>query len=146
MLRARGVFNPNVTIFSKPDVTAATAWNTGAIPIFTVTGTVLMTCAGAVTTAMTSTGANGTIALGVTGSVAAFIAATTVDGTKLHVAKQIWVDTAGISYAVALPGTSSWYMVSGTNVILTVATNNMASGGMDIFAMWTPLSAGATVV
>ncbi len=148
MLRARGVFNPNVTIFSKPDVTVATAWTTANSPvtIFTVTGAVLMACAGAVTTAMTSTGGTGTLALGVTGTIAGFIAATTVDGTKLHTAKQVWVDTTATQFMASLPGTSSWFIVSGTNVILTIATNNMASGGMDIYGMWYPLSAGATVV
>ncbi|HEX8106709.1 MAG TPA: hypothetical protein VF516_03225 [Kofleriaceae bacterium] len=148
MLRASSVLNARVTIASKPDVTAATAWTTGNSPItiFTVTGTVLITCAGVVTTPLTSTGATGTLAIGVAGTTGGLIAATTVDGTKLHTAKFVWADTSASAAIVALPGTSGWFIVSGTNIILTVATNSMTAGGMDIYALWFPLSSGANVV
>ena len=148
MLRAVSVFNPRVTKFSKPDVTAGTAWTTANSPvtIFTVTGTVLITCAGAVTTLMTSTGNTGTLALGVSGTTGLFIAATTVNGTNLHAANQVWTGTTANVLGAALPGTSGWFIVSGSNVILTIATNNMTAGGMDLYGMWIPLSAGATVV
>jgi uncharacterized repeat protein (TIGR02543 family) len=146
MMRGSANFSPRVTVFSKPDVTVATAWNTGAITIFTVTGDVLLTCFGAVTTALTSTGNTGTLALGVSGSTTTLIGTTTVDGTKLHTAKQVWADTSASALIVAMPGTSGWYAVSGTNVILTVATNNMTAGGMNLYAIWLPMSAGASVV
>lgn len=148
MLRAASVFQPRVTTFTKADVTAVTAWTTGNSPltIFTVTGDVLLTCWGAVTTAMTSTGANGTLALGFSGGTGDLIAATTVDGTILHTAKFIWASNAGAKLSYPLPGTSSWYAVSGSNVILTVATNSMSAGGMTIYCAWIPISAGATVV
>lgn len=148
MLRAASVFSTRVSIFSKPDVTVATAWTTGNSPvtIFTVTGTVLITCAGVVTTPLTSTGNTGTLALGVLGTTGGIIAATTVDATKLHTAGFVWADTSASAKIVALPATSSWFIVSGSNIILTVATNSMTAGGMDIYATWIPLSAGANVV
>lgn len=148
MLRAASAVAPRVTIFSKPDVTAATAWTTANSPItiFTVTGTVLINCGGVVTTPLTSTGSTGTLALGVTGTTTTPISTTTVDGTKLHTAGFVWGDTTASSRIVAMPGTSGWYLVSGSNIILTVATNNMTAGGMDIYAIWFPLSSGANVV
>lgn len=147
MLRAASSFTVRTTIFSKPDITVAPAWTTANSPvtIFTVTGTVLITCAGVVTTPLTSTSSTGTLALGVTGTTGGIIAATTVDGTKLHTANFVWGDATASSKIVALPATTGWFIVSGSNIILTVATNNMTAGGMDIYAMWLPLSAGATV-
>lgn len=148
MLRAVSVFNPRVTKFSKPDVTVATAWTTANSPItiFTVTGVVLVTCSGVVTTPLTSTSSTGTLALGTSSGTGTLIAATTVNGTKLHTTNFVWADTTASSSIAALPGTSGWYIVAGSNIILTVATNSMTAGGMDIYAMWIPLSAGATVV
>lgn len=148
MLRAASVFTPRTTIFSKPNVTTATAWTTAntGLTIFTVTGTVLMTCSGVVTTPFTSTGANGTLALGVAGTTGGFIAATTVDGTKLGTAGFVWADATASSRMASIPGTSSWFIVSGSNVVLAIVTNSMTAGGMDIYGMWIPLSAGATVV
>lgn len=139
---------PNLTTFAKADVTAATAWTTGNSPvtIFTVTGDVLINCWGVVTTAMTSTGANGTLALGTVGATGTIIAATTVDGTILHTAKFIWASTAGAAPIYALPATSGWFVVSSTNVVLTIATNSMSAGGMTIYGIWIPISSGASVV
>lgn len=148
MMRGSATFAPRFTSFTKADVTAGTAWTTGNSPVtvFTVTGDVLLTCWGAVTTAMTSTSNTGTLALGFSGGTGDLIAATTVDGTILHTAKFIWTSNAGAKLSYPLPGTSSWYAVSGSNVILTVATNSMSAGGMTIYCAWIPVSAGASVV
>lgn len=143
-----GVLIPCTSIFTKADVTAATAWTTANSPvtIFTVTGVVLLTCAGVVTTPLTSTGGTGTLALGVSGTTGGIIAATTVDGTKLHTTDFVWADTSASAKIVAMPSTSGWFIVSNSNVILTIATNNMSAGGMKIYCQWIPLSAGASVV
>lgn len=137
----------SVTTVSKADVTAATAWTTANSPVtlFTVTGDVLLNCWGVVTTAMTSTGGTGTLALGTADAAGAIIAATTINGTILNVAKQIWTSTGGVQSAYALPATSGWFAVSGTNIVLAIATNNMSAGGMRINCVWVPISAGATV-
>lgn len=148
MNRGGSIFQPRVTVFTKADVTAATAWTTGNSPItlFTVTGDVLINVGGVVTTALNSTGNTGTLAVGVSGLTGALIAATTVDGTKLHTAGFTWTDTNGNQRAFAMPGTTGWYLVSGSNIILSIATNSMTSGGMTLYAIWIPLSAGASVV
>lgn len=133
--------------FTKADVTVATAWTTGNSPVtlFTVSGTVLMTAFGVVSTSMTSTGATGTLALGVAGNTGVIIAATTVNGTILNVANQVWASTAGVAPGYSLPNTGGWFAVAG-NIILTVATNSMSAGGMTLYCPWIPLSAGASVV
>lgn len=147
-LSVGGVFSPRLTQVTKADVTAATAWTTGNSPVtlFTVTGDVLFNCWGVVTTALTSTGGTGTLALGTADATGAVIAATTINSTILHVAKQIWTSTAGIQATYALPGTSGWFAISSSNIVLTIATNSMSAGGMNIFCLWIPVSAGATVV
>ncbi len=139
---------PRITKFTKADVTAATAWTTGNSPItiFTVTGDVLVKCWGVVTTILTSTGGTGTLSLGTPDAVTALIGTTSVNGTILHTVKYIWASTAGAATIYALPGTDSWYAVSGTNIVLTVATNSMTAGGMNIYCQWIPISAGASVV
>lgn len=147
-VRGTGSFNyPRVTPFTKADVTAATAWTTANSPvtIFTVTGDVLITCVGAVTTPLTSTANTGTLALGVSGSTGGIIAATTIDGTKLHTANFVWADNTGNTKIIALPSTSGWFLVSNSNIILTIATNNMTAGGMTLYGIWIPLSSGASV-
>lgn len=147
MLRAAiSAFNPRVTSYSKPDVTVAPAWTTANSPqtIFTVTGTVLVTCVGSVTTPLTSTSSTGTIALGTTSGTGTIIAATTVNGTKLHTTGFVWADTTASSSVAALPATSGWFVCTG-NIILTIATNNITAGGLNIYAIWFPLSAGASV-
>ncbi len=142
-------FSPRVTALTKADVTAggATAWTTAntGLTLFTVTGDVLLNVWGAVTTPLTSTGANGTLAVGTAASTGGIIAATTVDGTKLHTAKYIWASTAGTPDILTLPNTSGWYAVSGTNIVLTIATNSMSAGGMTLYCIWMPISSGASV-
>lgn len=136
-----------VATFTKPDVTAVTAWSIGNSPVtlFTVTGTVLLTAFGVVTTAMTSTGGTGTLALGVVGNTGGIIAATTVNGTILNVAAQVWASTAGVAPLYPLPSTGAWFACDG-NIVLTVATNSMTAGGMTVTCLWVPISAGANVV
>lgn len=142
------LWQPRTTVFTKADVTAATAWTTGNSPItiFTVTGDVIVNCWGAVTTALTSTGNTGTLSLGTAGAVTTLLGTTTVDGTKLHTVGFVWCDTTASSRVAALPGTSGWFAISGSNIILTVATNSMTAGGMNIYCQWVPISAGASVV
>lgn len=135
--------------YTQPTLQSATptAFTTGNSPItlFTVTGTVLMRVFGVVTNALTSTGTNGTIALGVTASTGGFIAATTADGTNFPTGA-VWVDTSPTVRAEALPATSGFFLNNGGNVLATIATNSMTAGGLIIYCQWLPVTPGATVV
>ncbi len=137
--------------FLKPVVTTAGssgAWNTGTITLFTVTGLVLVRVYGRATTLLTSTGNTGTLSLGITGTVALFIAATTANGSTNFIANSIWIDNAPTVLAKALPTLSNTLNVaaSNANILLTIATNNMTAGGMEIYCDWTPVSSDGNVV
>lgn len=135
-----------VTTFTKADVTAATAWTTANSPvtIFTVTGTVLMQVWGEVTTGITSTSSTGTLALGTTDNASVFIGATTANGTNFATG-DVWTTTT-TAKSGALPGTGNWFVVRSDNVTVTIATNNMTAGAVNIYCRWIPITAGATVV
>lgn len=129
----------------KADVTAGTAWTTANSPvtIFTVTGDVLVQLFAVVTTNMTSTGATGTLEAGVLGSTASLLVQDAVDGTAFQ-AEDCWsLITAADNPVAAIA--DEWALVS-SNITLTIATNNMATGGMTIYCRYIPISAGATVV
>ncbi len=139
----------NTTLFSKPDVTAVTAWTTGNSPValWTVTGAVLARVYGVVTaTGFTSTGATGTLSIGISGTVQLFLPTTTANGTNL-VASSVWLDSAPTVAGKVLSAVPlTWVLLNGANIILTVATNSMTAGGITLFCDWIPVSAGATVV
>lgn len=142
----------NSTVFSKPDVTATTqggAWTTAnsGLTLFTVTGCVLCRVYGETTTLMVSTSNTGTLAVGITGTTGLFMAATTVNATNM-ILDSVWLDNAPTVKAKALAAINSqggWILSRNANIILTIATNNMTAGGMNLYCDWIPVSAGATV-
>lgn len=142
----------NTTVFTKADVTAATAWTTANSPItiFTVTGTVKCRIYGVVgSVAFNSAGGppgTGTLALGIASSTGFFMAATTANGTTAFPANAPWADATvtALAHIEVSPNSLNTYL--STNVILTIATNNMTAGSMSIFCDWIPVTAGATVV
>ena len=136
--------------FTKADVTAAGssgAWTTANSPItlFTVTGLVMARMFGVVSTGLTSTGSNGTVAVGVTGSTSILMNTMIVNGTILGTAGFVW-GNSGSAYAVNLQTNASTFIPVNGNIILTININNMTAGGMTIYCQWIALSAGATVV
>lgn len=137
---------PMRTAFAKADVTAVTAWTTANSPvtIATVTGVVLCRVMGHVTTAITSTGATGTLALGVSSNTTLWIAATTANGTNFGT-NDVWVGPTTTSKGNLLNNTSGWALVSNDTIKVTIATNNMTAGGMTLYVEWYPISSGATV-
>lgn len=140
------LWQPRTSVFTKADVTAGTAWTTGNSPItvFTVTGNVMLNVFGVVTTPLTSTSSTGTIALGTASGTGTIIAATTVNGTKLHTTGFVWCDTTASSNIAAMSGTTAWYACSG-NLIVTIATNSLTAGGIILYCNWVPMSAGSSV-
>lgn len=115
----------------------------GSVAYFTVTGEVLVCfmvpfCTGSLTEA----GATATIALGVTGSTALFIAAT--DAVDID-ANEFWVDTAPDANGIAVPAALKDIAIT-DNVIATVATQNVNGGALRIDLFWYPLSSNGLVV
>ena len=135
-LRNRNVVRKTITFTGGAGLGAV-----GAVPLFTTTGRVHIERLMPYCT-VDLVGATATLALGVTGSTAIFIAATTA--TDLDAA-DFWVDTAPDPAAVALPAALKEIMID-ANIIGTVATADITGGAILFTAHWWPISAGATLV
>lgn len=143
----------NTTTYTNATIQSATptAWTTANSPItlWTVTGVVAARVFGVVgATALTSTLNTGTLSVGIVSSVQLFLPTTTVDGVGGTFAiSNIWQDATPTLLGEVLAATPlAWATVSGTPIILTIATNNMTAGAMTLYCQWVPISAGATVV
>lgn len=113
----------------------------GNVPLFTVTGQVLVTyIAGIVTTSLT--GASATIALGTTTNTAEFIAATTA--TTLTTAAPIWMSATATAGSMAIPALVKDQIVA-ENIVITAAVAAVATGVLRIDCLWLPLGAGGSV-
>lgn len=116
---------------------AGTTGAIGATTLFTVTGTVALSIFGVVSGAdLTGTG---TLEVGIAGNTASLIAQTT--GTDLDVG-EIWIDST--------PGTvqllPAFSIVSGANVIQTIATNTITAGTITYYCTWVPISEDGDLV
>lgn len=140
------------TVFSKPDLTTTDkggAWTTAnsGLTLFTVTGSVLCRVYGEVTTLVVSTANTGTLAVGITGSTTLYLGTTTANGTNL-ILNSVWVDTAPTVLAKALAAINSqggWILTRNANIILTIATNNMTAGGVNLYCDYIPVSTNGAV-
>lgn len=136
-------------VVSKVITAAATSFTTAASPVtlFNVGGLVWVRLFGTIETALTSTGTNGTIAVGVSGNTGALIAATTADGTNFPTGA-VWAgDTSPtvkseVLTSVALNGA----LIYATPIIATIATNSMTAGALTFYCEWRPLSQQAYVI
>jgi hypothetical protein len=133
---------PRQSIVTVTFTGAAGLGAVGAVPIFTVTGEVLIERLVPFCTVDLVSAGGGTLALGVTGSTALFIAATT--GTTIDVG-EFWVDTVPDPNGIALPTAMKDIIVT-DNVIGTVATADITAGAIRFTAYWRPLSADGLVV
>ncbi len=147
LVASQALYMPQVV--PKAIAAAGTSLTTILSPVtlFTVTGVVLARVWAAITTGLTSTGTNGTLAIGVTGNTGAFIAATTADGTNFPTGS-IWAgDTSPTVKAEALSsGALSGVLVNATNIIATIATNSMTAGVITFYCEYRAVSVGASVV
>jgi hypothetical protein len=123
-------------------------YTTGAVtPIFTVTGAVFARVWGHVTTAVVSTGDNGTLTVGIANNTAKLVPSYTA-GSGTIVAN----DILGNAGTTAVPGddiegAGTWVFIGGgEDINVTVATNNMTSGVIDWYCEWYPINATGRVV
>lgn len=137
---------PGVTVqTARKTVTFTGAANlgaVGAVPIFTVTGDVLVVRLVPVCTVdLTEALATATLALGVTNSTALFVAATTATAID---AGEFWVNTTSQADGFALPAALKDILVT-QNIIGTVATQAVNGGAIRFDCHWIPLSADGNV-
>lgn len=115
---------------------ALTTGAVGATTLFTVTGVVAVRIFGVVSGADLT--GSGTLEVGISGNTAALIAQTT--GTDLDVG-EIWVDTVPATVE-ALPAIQ---ILSGTNIIQTIATDTITAGTITYYCTWFPLTSSASL-
>ena len=113
------------------------------LPLFTVTGDVLVRIYGVVT--VTLTNATATVSVGVTGNVGGLLPVTT--GTDM-VANEIWNDAtptevgAGLLSSVLGP----YLVVNGLDINEYVATADVTAGDIYYVCLWRPMSRDGNVV
>jgi hypothetical protein len=120
----------------------------GAHTIFTVTGAVKVKFYAVCTTGLTPAVAGATISLGVVGTVAQFIAATTAADL---LAGELWYDASPTTVidtdAAVIAGTNVKTVIGdGADIIIDVATQAVASGVVEIMCEWEPITANGNVV
>jgi hypothetical protein len=115
---------------------AAGLGQVGAVPIFTVTGQIVVEkIVGYCSVDLISAG-GGSLALGVTGSTALFIAATTA--TAIDVG-EVWISNTPTAAGIAIPAACKDIAIT-ANIIGTVATGDITAGAINIAVVWRPLS------
>jgi hypothetical protein len=117
---------------------AATTGATGAATLFTVTGVVAVRLFGVGSVDLTSGGA-ATLEAGIAGNTAALLAQTTATDID---AGEIWIDTSPATVEL-LPGLS---LISGTNIVQTIATTTVTGGTLAYYCVWVPISSDGNVV
>lgn len=115
---------------------ALTTGAVGATTLFTVVGTVAVRIF-AIVSGVDLTG-SGTLEVGIAGNTAALM--TQVAATALDVG-EIWNDSVP-STVEALPALQ---ILSGTDIIQTIATNTVTAGTLTYLVAWFPLSQSASV-
>lgn len=116
---------------------ALTTGAVGATTLFTVVGPVAVRVF-AVCSGVDLTG-SGTLEVGITANTAAVIAQTAA--TAIDVG-EIWYGVNPPTVGV-LPGQ---LVLSGTDIIQTIATNTVTAGTLTFYCLWFPLSNSASVV
>lgn len=115
---------------------AATLGQVGAVPIFTLTGAVMIEkIAGVASVDLVSAG-GGTLALGVTGSTSLFIGATTATGLT---AGKSWQSTTPNITGLAAPSTLLNILIA-ANIIGTVATGDVTAGAIEFWVVYRPVT------
>jgi len=122
---------------------AANLGAVGAVPLFTVTGTVLVVyLVPQCTVDLTEALATATLALGVTGSTALFIAATTATAID---ATEFWFSTTPTAAGLALPAALKDIPIA-AGIIGTVAAQAVNGGTLRLDLWWVPVSSGSLIV
>lgn len=115
---------------------AANLGATGAVPLFTITGKVLIDRIIGVCTEDLASAGGGTLALGVTGATTLLIAATTATGIDNG---HLWVSNAPNLNGIALPA-GLLNIAIAQNIIGTVGTSAITDGTIVIDVWYTPIT------
>lgn len=113
--------------------------------LFTITGTVMARCWAVVTTGITSASNTGTIELGTTDDLDAFIGTTTV-GSGTLAAGDVWTNATVTGDSGPIMDDGAYVICDDTLIECDVNTKNMTAGAMTVYCQWIPISLGADCV
>lgn len=124
-----------------------TALTTALSPVtaFVVSGLVIAKVVGISNAALASTSTTGTLAVGVSGATTVALGTTTINGTNFPAANTVWIDTSPTVLAEVMVAANLTGFLTASNIIVTVATNNMTTGGLYLYCIWEPVSPNASV-
>lgn len=131
------IVNLGLTATKTITYVTATTGAIGATTLFTVTGTILVNIFAVCTVDLT--GATATLEVGIAGNTAALIAQTV--GTTIDTG-EIW--NATNPPTVVAPISSK--LISGTNIIQTIATATVDAGALTYYVYWNPISSDGNLV
>lgn len=118
----------------------------GAVPLFTVTGDILVVSLVPIcTTDLVENGATAEMSLGVTDIVALFISITEPEDFENN---EIWVSNTSDVTAEALPAALQNIIVNGdaNNILATITGDTITAGVLNFYLTWRPLSSNGLVV
>lgn len=110
----------------------------GNIPLFNVTGDVLVMPFATCTESLA--GATATLTLGITGNGTAFISSTTATGIQVNMG---WRDSSPSTNEVLA---TSPTILNARNILAVVGTAAITDGTLNFYVIWRPLSADGNVV
>ncbi len=141
-----GIGVDNNTLKTVTFTGAAGVGAVGDVPLFTVTGDIMVVSFVPVcTTSLTENGATSLISLGVTDIVALFIANTEPEDIDDN---DIWTAIAPVTTAEALPDALQNIIVNGdaNDILATCVTDTTTAGVINFYLRWYALSGNASVV
>jgi hypothetical protein len=138
---------PRLVEKSIPDVSVLTT-TASPVTLFTVTGVVIAKVVGVSGAALASTSSTGTLAVGVSGATAVHLAAATINGTNFPAANTVWTGDASptVLAEVMSAGPLTGVLQGPTPIIATIATNNLTTGSIKFYCIYTPVSSDGAVV
>jgi len=116
------------------------------VTAFIVNGLVRVRVVGISDSALASTSNTGTLSVGISGATTALLGTTTIDGTNFPAANSVWIDTSPTLLGEAAVANNLVGFYTASNIIITIATNNMTTGGLTLYCIWEPIAPNSSVV
>jgi len=144
---ARLMALPQIVSKAIPAVSVLT---TAASPysLFTVVGTVLAQVYAISGAALASTSSTGTLAVGISGNTACYLAQSTINGTNFPAANTVWAGDSSPTLLgeVLTAGALTGVLQGPTPIIATIATNSLTTGSITFYCFYHPISPDGAVL
>lgn len=115
----------------------------GTVPIFTVTGDVIVKIVAVCADDLIEAVGTGTTKLGTAGDTEGIIESTTSSGID---AREVWYDKSPSSEIVPFDSMRNYIITDGNDIIQTIETQPITDGDMIYYCYWIPMSDDGNVV